>query len=201
MRYLLWIGFPLALVALLVPAPDDGTLLSYSLVHLLILQLAALLLVDRLAPSLGRTWFRENSRPWLASAASLVAIVTGFAALLTLGTAAASRFDPSLQFLQLLSSLDIAWATAALYLGARALWNRNIACVLGLGLVIACLGSIAAYLDTVGFRGSGGWLVDGNQLMRLVIPADMAAAAIALTTLLVAARRQGAPTEQRNPQS
>lgn len=202
LKLLLWIGVPFSALALAfrAPDPDDG-LLTYNLIHLLLLQLAALALVRVLAPLSDQPWFRSSQKPWLASAATLVALVTGFAALLTLATSAASRFDPSLQFLQLLSSLDIAWATAALYVGARALWGGRVAIAMGVGLVIACVGSIAAYLAVVGFTESGGWLVDGGEMMRLVIPADMVAAAIAVGVLLLASRHQEAPNEHRSPQS
>lgn len=200
-RYLLAFGVPIAVIGLIVkaPSPDDG-LLAYNLVHLLVLQLAALALAVALSRLLDTPWFGGNKRPWLASAASLVAIVTGFAALLTLAASAASRFDPSLQFLQLLSSLDIAWATAALYLGARALWGSKVAMAVALGLIVACVASIAAYLASVGFTDAGGWLADGGEMMRLVIPADMIAAAVAIGVLLIANGNQG-PTEQRSPQS
>ncbi len=202
LKLLLWIGVPFSIVALAfrAPGPGDG-LLAYNLVHLLLLQLAALALAHVLAPLADFPWFHTVGKPWLTSAASLVALVTGFAALLTLATSAASRFDPSLQFLQLLSSLDIAWATAALYVGARALWGKGVAIAMGLGLVIACVGSIAAYLAVVGFTAAGGWLVDGGEMMRLVIPADMVAAAVAVGVLLLASHRQESPTEHLSPQS
>lgn len=202
LKYLLLVGAPFSLVALVyrAPGPHDA-LLTYNLVHLFLLQLAALALAHTLAPLCDQPWFQNTRKPWLASAATLVALVTGFAALLTLATSAASRFDPSLQFLQLLSSLDIAWATAALYLGARALWGNKAGLALSLGLVVACVGSIAAYLTSVGFTPVGGWLVDGGELMRLVIPSDMVAAVAAVGVLLLAGRRQSEPTEQRSPQS
>lgn len=201
LKYLLAIGVPFAVVGFVfkAPAPDEG-LLTYNLVHLLVLQLAALAVTVSLAPLLDGPWFSSTKHSWLASASSLVAIVTGFAALLTLATSAASHFDPSLQFLQLLSSLDIAWATAALYLGARALWGSKVALAVAFGLIVACVASIAAYLASVGFTSDGGWLVDGSEMMRLVIPADMVAAAVAVGVLLLANRNQD-PTEQRKPQS
>jgi len=45
----------------------------------------------------------------------------------SLATSAALRYDPSLQFLQLLSSLDIAWAATALALGARRRFGPRVA--------------------------------------------------------------------------
>ena len=199
-RLLQW-SIPLSVVALVfkAPGPDDG-LLTYSLIHLLILQVAALILTAELAPLLDPPWFPRVRRPWLASAASLIAIVTGFAALLTLATSAAARYEPSLQFLQLLSSLDIAWVTAALFYGAWKLWGRLPAWILGSLIVVACVGSIAVYLNVVGFTESGGWLVDAPRMMTIVIPADMVAAVVALSVLLSAGFKTDQATEQRSPQ-
>lgn len=199
-RLLQW-GIPLSLLALIfeAPGPQDG-LLGYNLAHLVVLQVAALLLAAELAPFLDRPWFLAVSRSWLASAASLIAIVTGFAALLTLATSAAARYEPSLQFLQLLSSLDIAWVTAALFYGAWKLWGRPTAWVLGSLIVVACVASIAVYLNVVGFTESGGWLVDASRMMTIVIPADTVAAVVALAVLLSAGWKADQPIEQRNPQ-
>lgn len=201
LRRLLQWGIPLSLLALIfeAPGPQDG-LLGYNLAHLVVLQVAALLLAAELAPLLDRPWFPAVSRSWLASAASLIAIVTGFAALLTLATSAAARYEPSLQFLQLLSSLDIAWVTAALFYGAWKLWGRPMAWVLGSLIVVACVASIAVYLNVVGFTESGGWLVDASRMMTIVIPADIVAAVVALTVLLSAGWKSDQPIEQRNPQ-
>ncbi len=188
-RLLQW-GIPLSVIGLVfkAPAPDDG-LLVYKIAHLLVLQVAALVLAAELAHLLDRPWFATVRRSWMASAASLIAVVTGFSALLTLATSAAARYEPSLQFLQLLSSLDIAWVTAALFYGAWKLWGRFSAWMLASLIVVACVASIAAYLNVVGFADSGGWLVDGSKLWTIVIPADMAAATVALSVLLVAGWR------------
>jgi len=199
-RLLQW-GIPLSVLALVFEAPDpEAGLLTYNMVHLIVLQVAALLLAAELAPLLNRPWFPAVSRHWLASAASLIAIITGFAALLTLATSAAARYEPSLQFLQLLSSLDIAWVTAALFYGAWKLWGRLTAWVLGSLIIVACVASIAVYLNVVGFTESGGWLVDGTRMMTIVIPADMVAAVVALSVLLSAGWNADQATEQRSPQ-
>ncbi len=198
---LAWV-IPLTVVMLILRAPvDPDSLFVYNLTHLFVLQIASFLLVRQLAPQLDDPWFGTTKRPWLASAASIVALVTGFAALLTLATSAAAGYDPSLQFLQLLSSLDIAWATAALFLGAHKLWGKVWADVAAVGLIIVCIGSIALYLDAVGFTSSGGWQVDAAKMMQIVLPADMVAAAVAVTVLLIAARGEGQPTEHLSPQS
>ena len=201
LRLLLIWGVPLSLAALIFPAPSPGdSLLVYVTVHLIVLQTATLVLTIRLAPLSDTPWFAGLRYQWLASAASLVAVAVGFAALLTLATAAAARYDPSLQFLQLLSSLDIAWVVAALYLGSRVLWSKTAALVAGTVILIACVASITLYLNEVGFTSDGGWLVDGQAMMTIVLPADMVAAVISITVLLLASRRSQ-PTAQAKPQS
>lgn len=200
-RLLQW-GIPLSAFVLFIeaPPPVEG-LLAYSLIHLALIQLAALLLATELAPLLDEPWFGRVRRPWLASAVSLVVLITGFAALLSLATSAAARYDPSLQFLQLLSSLDIAWVTAAIFLGARRMWSLGAAWALAGTIIVICIGSIALYLNVVGFTTGGGWVVNGDRLGAIVIPADMLAAIAALTVLLAAGLGPAQPTEQRSPQS
>lgn len=200
-RLLQW-GVPLSVIAYLfgAPAPDDG-LLAYTLIHLTVLQIATFLFTVEVSPLTDHPWFGHLRRPWLASSASLIAASVGFSALLTLATSAAARYDVSLQFLQLLSSLDIAWVVAALYLGSRRLWANPTAAVLGSLLVAACVGSIALYLMSVGFTPDGGWLVDGGEMLRIVIPSDTVAAIISLGVLGVAAHRADQRTTQPSPQS
>lgn len=200
-RLLLW-GLPLSGVALLFgsPQPGDG-LWGYSLIHLAVIQIVTFLFTIEIAGVTDVPWFPYLRRPWLASSASAIAAVVGFSALLTLATSAAARYDVSLQFLQLLSSLDIAWVVAALYIGMRTLYGRSRAIAAGLGLIAACIWSIALYLSEVGFTSGGGWLVDGAELFRIVLPADVVAAIISLTVLLTASRRVDQPTVQERPQS
>lgn len=200
-RLLQW-GIPLSAVALVLPAPasDDG-LLGYMLVHLGVAQVITLLFAIEVAPLTDRPWFPSVRRSWLASASSVVAAVVGFSALLTLATSAAARYDVSLQFLQLLSSLDIAWVVAALYLGSRWLWGRRIGLILGGLLLAACVISIAIYLNVVGFTDEGGWLVSGGDMLRIVISSDLMAAAVSLSVLAAAARRADQATVQPSPQS
>jgi len=187
-RLLMW-GLPLSIAMFVVPAPgpNDG-LLVYSLVHLTVLQIVTFGLAVELTSLTDQPWFNHLKKAWLASTASLVAVVVGFSALLTLATSAAAQYETSLQFLQLLSSLDIAWVVAALYIGARKLWGRGIALVLGSMILLACVASIALYLQTVGFTESGGWLVDANAMFRIVISSDTIAALLSLTILFAAAR-------------
>lgn len=202
LRRLLQWGIPLSLLALLfgAPSPEDG-LFVYSLAHLTVLQVATYLFVIEMGGLTDRPWFRHLRRPWLASTASLVAVAVGFSALLTLATSAAARYDASLQFLQLLSSLDIAWVVATLYLAVRRLSGPKAATWAGTALLIACVVSIAVYLAVVGFTDNGGWLVDGRQLLRIVLPSDTMAAIISITFLLLATRTADQPTEQAKLQS
>ena len=199
-RLLQW-GIPLSLVALVFPAPEGDGLLQYMLIHLTILQIATFLFVIEMSPLTDEPWFSPIKRSWLASSASLVAAVVGFSALLTLATSGAARYDPSLQFLQLLSSLDIAWVVAALFLGARKLWGEPLALILASALIVICVWSIAVYLNSVGFTSEGGWLVDGGEMMRIIIPADTVAAVAAIAAMLGASYRADQRTAQPNPQS
>lgn len=199
-RLLQW-GIPLSLLALVFPAPQGDGLFSYVLIHLTVLQIATFVFAVEMAPLTDDPWFRQFKRAWLASSASLVAAAVGFSALLTLATSAAARYDVSLQFLQLLSSLDIAWVVATLFLGSRKLWGQPVALVLASILIGACVLSIAIYLDTVGFTSDGGWLIDGTQMMRIVIPSDTVAAIVSLSVVLVASQRSTTPIAQPSPQS
>lgn len=199
-RLLAW-GIPLGALGLLLRAPGpDQSLWAYSLIHLAIVQAASFSFTIEMAGLTDHPWFAHLRRPWLASVASLVAAVVGFSALLTLATSAAARYDVSLQFLQLLSSLDIAWVVAALYLGSRRLSNPQMATIAGSVLLVACVASIAVYLSVVGFTPDGGWLVDGGELIRIVLPSDTVAAVISLTAILLASRRDQ-PMEQARLQS
>lgn len=202
LRRLLQWGIPLSLIALLfgAPSPDAG-LFEYSVVHLTVLQVATYLFVIEMGGLTDRPWFSHLRRPWLASTASLVAAAVGFSALLTLATSAAARYDVSLQFLQLLSSLDIAWVVGALYLAVRRLSGSTVGTWAGSALLIACVVSIGVYLAVVGFTDSGGWLVDGGELQRIVLPSDTMAAIISITFLILATRRADQPTEQARLQS
>ena len=199
-RLLQW-GIPLSLVALLLPAPEGDGLLQYTLIHLAVVQIATFIFVIEMSPLTDQPWFSPIKGSWLASSASLVAAVVGFSALLTLATSAAARYDPSLQFLQLLSSLDIAWVVAALYLGARKLWGKPLALILASTLIVICVWSIAVYLTSVGFTSNGGWLVDGSEMMRIIIPADTVAAVVAIAAMLGASQRADQRTAHPNPQS
>ena len=178
-----------------------SALLPVSIVHLSLLVTYGVIVAADLSRLLEDEWF-GGMRPFgraFASAGSVVALSTGVVALLTLASSAALRYDVSLQFLQLLSSLDIAWAAAAIGIGAYWLWGRSGALIAVVALLVVCVWAIGVYLSVVGFGPSGEWLVDGAALMRHVLPYDMAAAATALSLLIAGARRQA--TRQPSPQS
>ncbi len=186
---------PLAVTPLLLLVPADSSRFLVSNTHLSAVVALALLLAMVLAPRVREDWFPD--RRWaphlrrLAGAAALVVIATGVVALVTLASSAALRLQPSLQFLQLLSALDIAWATAAVVVGGHLLWSRRAAAAGGLIVAVACVFSIWNYLRVVGFNEDGGWLLDGGELMKLVIPFDMAAAVVAIAVLVLGSRRTG----------
>lgn len=135
------------------------------------------------------------------AAAALVALATGVVALVTLASSAALRYDVSLQFLQLLSALDIAWAAAGLGIGGMWRWGPGRALVAVGALIAVCVWSIARYLQVVGFGPSGEWVVEGGALMRHVLPYDMAAALAAIVVLVAGARRRAQATRQPSAQS
>ena len=150
-------------------------------------------------------WFEAMS--WgpvtgsIISGIGLVVLVTGTVGLITLASSAALGFDPSLQFLQLLSALDIAWAGAALTIGVYRAFSRGWAIAAGSMLGIICILSIWNYLSIVGFGPGGSWIVSGPDLARYVIPFDIVAALLAVVFFLVGVRSQVHATEQPSPQS
>lgn len=181
---------------LLLAVPLAWSRLFVTVAHLSIVVVFGLALTMRLSPLVESDWFRDLS--WsaaslrLAGSIALVVIVTGVVALVTLASSAALRLQPSLQFLQMLSALDIAWAAGAVVVGGRRLWSGRSAAIAGIAVGVVCVLSIWNYLRIVGFTEDGGWLLDGGELMRLVIPLDMAVAVVAGTVLYLGARSPGA---------
>jgi hypothetical protein len=179
---------------LLLPRQDDR--IFELLVHLIGLVAFSFALTWWLAPLADRSWFA--GRHWLqannrfVTNAAFIVIVTGATALVTLASSATMQYEASLQFLQLLSALDIAWVVSGTMLAVRLLWGRLASLAAGWMMSVVCVLSIAAYLDKVGLDDSGGWLVDGEQMLRLVIPFDVAAAIITIGLTLLAARRTSA---------
>lgn len=182
--------------------PETMSRLGTFLIQLVALVGLGLFATDRLAHFGDHLWLSDtNLKPrWRAfwTAGTIVAFSTGVVALATMASSATLRLVPSLQFLQLLSALDITWAGSALFLGVRWLAGRKAAWAAGISLGIFCVWSIWNYLTIVGLSPEGGWLVDQRALMKYVIPFDMAAAGIALIALWIGA---GHFTAQRNPQS
>jgi len=115
--------------------------------------------------------------------------VTGAVGLVTLATSAALRYDASLQFLQMLSALDIAWAAAALTLGLLRRFGPGLATAGAAVLGVVCVWAIWRYLDVVGFGPDGEWIVSASDLNRLVLPYDMGAAVLALTAFSLGLRQ------------
>lgn len=150
-------------------------------------------------------WFKGMS--WgpamgsISSGVALVVLVTGTVGLITLASSAALGFDPSLQFLQLLSALDIAWAGAALTIGVYRTFSMGWAIAAGSILGIICVWSIWNYLSIVGFGPDGSWILSGPDLARYVIPYDIMAALLAVVFFLFGVRAQVGATEQPSPQS
>ena len=195
------IGSGIGALGLLVPQVGASGLEAFVLVHLGALVAVGLAVTWDLDRYLGGSWF-ESAAPFshrFGSAASQVALATGVVALITLSSSAALRYEPSLQFLQLLSALDIAWAAAATMIGWTWLRGRGAGLVAGVVVGVFCTWSIWRYVDAVGFTAQGGWLVDGSALWLYVLPYDMAAAVVAVLSLWAGARHQ--PTVQRRPQS
>ena len=181
----------------------DGQEAGWSTAHLAALVAFEVGLALTLAPLADADGWFSSLAPLpraFAAAASVVALVTGATALVTLATSAALRFDPSIQFLQLLSALDIAWVVAAATIGARRLWGQAAGVAAAVVIAVFCVWSIWRYLDVVGVGPKGEWVVDGGELMRLVLPNDMAAAAVAVALLIVGTRRVQR-TAQPKPQS
>lgn len=197
----LGVGLVASLPLLLVSwTPPPFTLV---IVHLAVLVLLGLAASIRLAPFAGADWFlgRSWSPFWraIASGVSVVFLVTGMVGLVTIASSAALRYPPSLQYLQLLSALDIAWAGAALVVGVYRAWRLPAAVVAGSILAVICVWSIWWYLDAVGFGPNGEWIVEASALMQRVLPFDIAAAVMAIAALLYGTRRQA--IEQASPQS
>lgn len=182
---MLWgvVGAATALPLLAVPQPSDP--LALVTVHLTLLVAFGTALAFRLASLSSDGWFRrpQERANDLLTAIWIIVLTSGVVGLVTLVTSAALRYDPSLQFLQALSSLDIAWAAAAIVVGLGWWRGRRVAVLGAVALIIVCVWSIWRYLDIVGFGPNGSWIVDADRLFELVIPYDMGAALAALTAL------------------
>lgn len=183
-------GLLLTPLLLAVPTPHGST--PWILFHLTVIVAGGLVLTMSLGRYLRDPWFPALGPvgSLLASAASIVVLVTGAVGLVTLASSAALRLDPSLQFLQLLSALDIAWVVGATAIGATLLKGRSVGWIAGTVMATVCVWSVATYLVAVGYTPAGGWLVDGEAMWRYILPYDIAAAVIALTTLGLGVRER-----------
>jgi hypothetical protein len=188
----------------LLVTPGDAPL-GWFIAQLVVLVVIAHAMTITLMSLGNEPWFEAMS--WgpvvrsIASGIGLVVLVTGTVGLITLASSAALGFDPSLQFLQLLSALDIAWAGAALTIGVYRAFSRGWAIFAGSVLGVVCIWSIWNYLSVVGFGPAGSWIVSGPDLARYVIPYDVAAAVMAVVFFLLGVRAQVHATEQPSPQS
>jgi len=196
-------GLIASLPLLFVPPPK--TPLTWFSLQLVLLVAYSLVLTFVLMPLGDEAWFAAMGwGPWLraiASGIALVVLVTGTVGLVTLASSATLGLDPSLQYLQLLSALDIAWVAAAVMLGVYRTKGRALAVVAGSIVGIICVWSIWNYLNIVGFGPGGSWIGFGPDLIRYVIPVDVVSAFLAVGLFLGGARTQAHETEQPNPQS
>ncbi|MGF1667285.1 MAG: hypothetical protein ACFCVC_13550 [Acidimicrobiia bacterium] len=186
-------GVVASVVGFLVPHDTDAARLWVVGLHVTALTVFIFALTHRLAPVFDPVVF-DHFGPFgrrLGTDASLVALVTGATALVTLASSATLGYQPSLQFLQLISALDIAWTTAGFYLGVRRLsgarWAGPAA---GVFMGSMCVMALVRYLMVIGFGADGGWDVQSAQMLRLVIPADTVAAALTIGALVLGARAQ-----------
>lgn len=176
---------------LIVTVPPD--FLAWSTLHLSAVVAGGVALIMWVGPLADDGWFatsRSVAAQRYGGAVAVIAVVTFAVGVVTLASGAALRFDPSLQFLQLISALDIAWVVATAAIGARRWWGRGAAWVVAWVVAAVCVFSIYRYLDIVGFAADGGWLVDGGEIVRLVLPFDMMAAAVAIGLLIGGTRSQ-----------
>lgn len=184
--------------ALLLVRPSNTIVLFTA--QLTCLVVFGIVVATRLERFTDVVWFEAKTlwrKRWL-TAAAVVALTTGAVALVTLASSAALGLAPSLQFLQLLSALDIAWATAALYYGVRWRYSSGLAFALTGALGALCVYSIWNYLSIFGLTDEGGWLVDNAGLLKYVIPGDVVAAIVALAAITWGSIQSG--QEPRPPQ-
>ncbi len=185
-------GALVASIPLLLVDVGDDPVVAF-IVQLVVLVLFGLVLANVLVPLGTAAWFEatgwSQSVRLVAGGVGLVVLVTGVVGLVTLASSAALRFDPSTQFLQLISALDIAWVGAAVTIGVYRSWGRRWAVTGGSVIGVVCVWSIWSYIDHVGFGPNGEWIVSAPDLMRFVLPYDVIAAVAAVTLFLVGVRR------------
>lgn len=187
-----WSLPPLLVAPALLFVPKSDGAIPLVIGHLALLVIFGLVATMALERFLSATWFGDLSplprSLWAAGA--IVALGTGMVALVTLASSAALRLDPSLQFLQLLSALDIAWAAGATALGWTMLRSRRAGWMTGSVVVAVCLWSVWRYLDEVGLGPGGEWRVAAEAMWTYILPYDIMAAVVAVTSLVLGARRR-----------
>jgi hypothetical protein len=204
-RTVLWLigGLLASLPLLLIDIGDDPTVAF--LIHLGGLVAFGLALTLALLPMSGADWFAGSGWGVMArmigSGVGIVVLTTGVVGLVTLASSAALGYDPSTQFLQLLSALDIAWVTAAVVIGAERAWSKTAGIIGGIVMGLVCVWSIWYYLDAVPFGSTGEWVVSGADLSTRVIPFDTAAAIIAVGLFAFGTYRASQAMEQPSAQS
>lgn len=204
-RTVIWLigGLLASLPLLLIDIGDDPTVAF--LIHLGALVAFGLALTLALLPMSGADWFAGSGWGVMArmmgSGVGIVVLTTGVVGLVTLSSSAALGYDPSTQFLQLLSALDIAWVTAAVLIGAERAWSKTAGIIGGIAMGLVCVWSIWYYLDAVPFGSNGEWVVSGADLSTRVIPFDTAAAIIAIGLFVFGTYRTSQVMEQSSAQS
>jgi len=133
-RWLLW-ALPVTVGFLLAGPIGIDRQPGVMLIHLTALVTGGLALTQSVRRRIDESWYRTQRplRERGATSTTVVVEVTGVAALVTLASSATLRYPPSLQFLQLLSALDIAWVTAATTVGVGWLAGRTAGMVAGAG--------------------------------------------------------------------
>ena len=185
--------------------PGEWNLEAVFLTHLSLLAIWSLGLGRNLVHSVSThgLWFSHLAAPKArrATAVGLVAAVSFATMLVTLASSAALRYDPSTQFLQLLSAFDIAWVVTGLIIGLSFRVGRGKWMAAGVAMTVMCVFSIYLYVDAVGFGPNGEWLVRASEMLRLVIPFDVAAAVMTTAAILWGSSVVSYPMAQPSDQS
>jgi hypothetical protein len=184
-------GAAAALPLLVVPEPGDPT--TTLMIHLAALSGFGVALAFHLAPLADGEWFvGTGSGPIVrrgAAAGLLVAAAVVSTGVVAVATAAALRFDASVQFLQMLAAVGITAVAGSAGLGVRRLAGRGAAATVAMGTAALCIWSLWRYLDLVGFGADGGWVVDGAQIRRTMLPVFLGSGFGALVVFVVAVGR------------
>lgn len=191
-----------SIVGLAIPATWPTT--TVFLGQLALLALWGLGLSANLAAGLGASdnlWFASMSGPVrrMSTAIGLVALSTFGTILVALASSAALRFHPSTQFLQLISAADIAWVVAGVMMGLAMRTPPKTWLAAGVMIALICAWSLYRYLAEVGFGPEGEWIVRSEELWRLVIPFDIAAAVIAVASIWFGSRSPEVMLRDPNP--